>query len=105
MSAILTTLPITTAVTSQVTPALIKRDFAPESLVIQANFTYGSGGTSADAWVQTSLDGGTTWTDIANFHFTTASARWLPGFVNSTWEMSASDCWRKSTHFKSATGG
>jgi hypothetical protein len=42
---------------------------------VQANFTYGSGGTSADAYVQTSLDGGTTWTDIANFHFTTASAR------------------------------
>ncbi len=39
------------------------------------SFTYGSGGTTADAWVQTSLDGGTTWTDIANCHLTTASAR------------------------------
>jgi hypothetical protein len=46
-------------------------------LTLQANFTYGSGGTSVDAWVQTSLDGGETWIDITNFHFTTASARKL----------------------------
>ena len=47
----------------------------PVSLTLQANFTYGSGGTSADAYVQTSLDGGSTWTDIAEFGFTTSSAR------------------------------
>ena len=46
----------------------------PVSLALQANFTYTSGGTSADAYVQTSLDNGATWVDIANFHFTTASA-------------------------------
>lgn len=40
----------------------------------QAILTYGSGGTSADAYVQTSLDHGVTWIDIMNFHFTTASA-------------------------------
>lgn len=47
----------------------------PRALAIQANFAYGSGGTSVDAFVQTSLDSGKTWTDIAEFHFTTSSAR------------------------------
>lgn len=50
---------------------------APTSLIAQATFTYGSGGTSVDAYLQTSVDGGTTWVDIANFHFTTTSARVL----------------------------
>jgi hypothetical protein len=45
------------------------------TMLLQGNFTYGSGGTTADAWVQTSLDGGATWTDVANFHFLLASAR------------------------------
>ena len=45
------------------------------ALTIQAAFTYvASAATSCDAYIQTSLDGGTTWADIANFHFTTASA-------------------------------
>jgi hypothetical protein len=39
---------------------------------LQAVFTYGSGGTTAKFWVQTSIDG-TNWSDIANFAFTTAS--------------------------------
>lgn len=37
-----------------------------------ANVTYGSGGTTCSAIVQTSLDG-TNWIDIARFDFTTAS--------------------------------
>jgi len=45
------------------------------ALTIQAAFTYvASSATSCDAYIQTSADGGTTWADIANFHFTTASA-------------------------------
>jgi hypothetical protein len=48
---------------------------APRSLSVQGNFVYGSGGTTLDAYLQTSLDGGATWIDIAQFHFTTASAR------------------------------
>jgi hypothetical protein len=47
----------------------------PDSIIIQGNLTYGSGGTTIDVWVQTSIDGGTSWTDIANFHWTTASTR------------------------------
>ena len=46
--------------------------------------TYGSGGTSAEAWVQTSIDGGTTWTDVTNFHFTKAWARFLYNLCSAT---------------------
>jgi hypothetical protein len=46
-----------------------------ESLTLHATFTYGSGGTTVKAWVQTSLDGGASWLDIASFAFTTASAK------------------------------
>lgn len=66
---------ITTAVTAGVTTPLQMAPVRPESLAIYANFTYGSGGTSATAYVQTSHDGGLTWMDIANFAFTTSSAK------------------------------
>jgi hypothetical protein len=36
--------------------------------------TVAGGGTTAKAWVQTSLDGGSTWMDIASFAFTTTTA-------------------------------
>lgn len=38
-----------------------------------AVFTYGSGGTTTKAWLQTSFDGGVTWHDIASFAFALAS--------------------------------
>lgn len=44
------------------------------SATVEAIFAYGSGGTSVDAYIQTSFDQGNTWVDVANFHFTTASA-------------------------------
>jgi hypothetical protein len=53
----------------------VRSGSVPPSVTVQCNFTYGSGGTTADAWVQTSLDGGATWVDIANCHFTTSTAR------------------------------
>lgn len=53
----------------------IKLPDAPRALVVQASFSYGAGGTAVDAYLQTSLDGGTTWVDIAQFHFTTTTAR------------------------------
>lgn len=40
-------------------------------LLIQAVFAWGSGGTTAKAYVQTSMDG-TVWNDIMSFAFTTA---------------------------------
>jgi hypothetical protein len=49
----------------------------PANMAVQGTFTYGSGGTTVDAWLQTSLDGGVTWTDVCNFHFAQASARFI----------------------------
>ena len=40
-----------------------------------AVFTYGSGGTTAKFWIQTTFDGGVTWVDVAQFAFATASAK------------------------------
>jgi hypothetical protein len=48
---------------------------APTSLCVQATFTYGSGGTTVNAYVQTTVDNGLTWIDIAQFSFATTSAR------------------------------
>jgi hypothetical protein len=44
------------------------------AVTLQANFTYGSGGTNLKVDVETSLDQGTTWIPITRFAFTTASA-------------------------------
>ena len=44
------------------------------SVSAQAVFTYGSGGTSAKYYLQTSLDGGATWFDIACWAFATTTA-------------------------------
>lgn len=53
-------------------------------IVAQANFTYGSGGTTAKYFIQTSLDGGVTWCDIMCFAFTTASARKVQAVISTT---------------------
>jgi hypothetical protein len=67
-TAITTAIPATTTTPTQLPGT-------PRNLSIQANFVYGSGGTSVDVYVQTSLDGQVTWTDLCNLHFTTASER------------------------------
>jgi len=69
----LATLAITTAQSGQTGTIYQFRDGPPVNLILQGKFTYGSGGTSVDAWIQTTFDGGTTWCDLANFHFTTSS--------------------------------
>lgn len=46
-----------------------------DSMSVFCDLTVAGGGTTAKAWVQTSLDGGASWIDIANFAFTTASAK------------------------------
>lgn len=66
---------ITAAITTALLSSLLQLNAAPRNLTAQATFAYGSGGTTVDAYLQTSLDGGLTWADIANFHFTTASAQ------------------------------
>lgn len=45
------------------------------NLALHAEIVVAGGGTTAKAWVQTSLDGGASWMDIANFAFTTSSAK------------------------------
>lgn len=47
----------------------------PLSVGAQVKLTYGSGGTTVVVWIQTSFDGGTTWSDVMVFAFATASAR------------------------------
>src|SRR5258708_21203009 len=64
---------ITTAVTGLTGAVFVPRQ-GLSFLVVQGVFVYGSGGTTAKAWVQTSLDGGTTWIDIASLAFLLASA-------------------------------
>lgn len=44
-------------------------------LALQGEIVVVGGGTTAKAWVQTSLDGGVSWMDIASFAFTTSSAK------------------------------
>ena len=63
---------ITTAVTAVVTTQVnVGSNLA--SLNLRADFDYGSAGTNGKFWIQTSFDGGTTWTDISCFAVTTAS--------------------------------
>jgi hypothetical protein len=63
----LLSIPITTAVTSQVSQTFQLRagpgsGVTPSSMAVQANAT-GSGGTNMTFWLQTSFDGGITWCD------------------------------------------
>jgi len=48
-------------------------------LSVQAVFTRAGGGTTCDVFIQTSLDDGTTWVDIAQFAFTTTTATRIHG--------------------------
>jgi hypothetical protein len=66
-------LAITTAATTNGTP--ITGLSGIDYVAVEAIFTYGSsGGTAAKVYVQTSLDGGTTWIDIISFAFATSTA-------------------------------
>lgn len=44
------------------------------SASIVARFLYGSGGTTCNAVIETTLDGGTIWYSVARFDFTTSTA-------------------------------
>lgn len=44
-------------------------------LAVEAYFLYGAGGTTVDAYVQTSLDRGVSWIDIMEFAFTTSALK------------------------------
>jgi hypothetical protein len=49
-----------------------------QSLTVSLRFVYGSGGTTTKVYIQTSLDGGTIWDDIACWSLTQTAAtkRW-----------------------------
>jgi hypothetical protein len=57
---------------------------AMKSLIVQATFVYGAGGTTCKAWVQTSFDKGGSWVDIINFAFLLASAKKISAVKQST---------------------
>lgn len=64
------------------------------SLTLQGRLAYGSGGTSIDVYVQTSLDEGTTWRDIAQWSWTTSAANAaynLSGLTDKTTAVAATD--------------
>jgi hypothetical protein len=81
LPAIITGQPITTAGT--VVSGILQCRLIPPLISFQAALAYGSGGTSINAYVQTSLDGGLTWNDVASFGFTTASARSVMSIINA----------------------
>lgn len=74
---------ITTALTAEViTSATDSQNATQEYLsslegmlaaTISVNFVYGSGGTNCRVMVETTLDQGTTWVEVARLLFTTAS--------------------------------
>lgn len=64
---------ITTALTAEVGEVIIpsNKENSPfekplKGITAVITFAYGSGGTTAKLWLQTSLDGGATWIDIAS---------------------------------------
>lgn len=62
---------ITDAVTAQVSTA-VQGFGSPTSATIQTTFTYGSGGTNATVYIQSSIDNGATYFDVAAIRFTTS---------------------------------
>lgn len=64
---------ISTALTAQAQTAITDLEGALAATIV-VRLAYGSGGTSIAAVVQTSVDGGTNWLDVARLEFATASA-------------------------------
>jgi hypothetical protein len=69
----LAALGITTALASQAQTSIQDLE-GMNAATIEAQFAYGSGGTNCKVWIQTTLDAGQTWLDIACFAFTTSSS-------------------------------
>ena len=68
-------LTITGALTGWVTDQFKFNAAFPKVLTVQANFVYGSGGTTVKAWIQTSVDDGASWMDVICFALTTSSGK------------------------------
>jgi hypothetical protein len=74
---------LTTALTASVPHTIVLKK-APSRMTVQFNFVYGSSGTNVNAHIETSLDGGTTWIEIAHILFATASERKVYNLVSVT---------------------
>lgn len=75
ITAAVTNVVITDGVSAQnVAQSFIDGLDSVSSVTLQANFTYGSGGTNLKVDVETSLDQGVTWIAVARFAFLLASA-------------------------------
>lgn len=72
---LLPTKKIEAALTGWVTDTFKFSAAFPKVLTLQATFVYGSAGTTCKAWIQTSLDDGATWNDVACFSFLQANKR------------------------------
>lgn len=66
---------ITAPVTGQVVGGLVKYNARPDTLGIQGNFSGGASGSTAQVYVQTTFDKGSTWIDILSLAFTGTSSR------------------------------
>jgi len=64
-----------TASATVTTEPLLFHPHSVGSIAVQSSLTYGSGGTTLKVYMQTSLDNGANWIDIAVHAFTTASSR------------------------------
>lgn len=72
-----TSVPLIT-ITTAVSGTVVSIGLVPagtKHVLIHSNFDYGSGGTSAKFYLQSSADGGTTWFDVASLAHTTADLR------------------------------
>jgi hypothetical protein len=76
---------ITVAVSTAVAgPVITVPPSGLRNLTAQCIVTYGSSGTTIDAYLQTSLDGGNTWIDIRNFHATTSAFNNIVNLTSGT---------------------
>jgi hypothetical protein len=64
---------ITTALAGEAQSAIQNLE-GMQAVTLECQFAYGSGGTSCKVYIQTTLDEGQTWLDIACFAFTTTSS-------------------------------
>src|SRR5258708_21221034 len=87
---LLPTTVITTAATVTGSPFQIRQPPTAQgeamAVAAQVTFTWGSGGTTVDGYLQPSFDGGATWVDAANVHLLLASAK-VVAAVSSTTSM------------------
>lgn len=74
-AALLWTKTITTAITAPgETQGTLSGTGRADGIVMSSIFTYGSGGTTVKAWLQTSFDNGATWVDLISHAFALATA-------------------------------